>query len=188
MNGSRSDIRDGDMVLCRNTAPLVDMCLDFILQEKKAYVKGGEIGKNLVSLIKRQKVSNLDNLEDKLGRELKKIVKRLVGRGLEELDVKSTNVYQNMLEKISVIRALSRRVGSISELIEKIERIFSDDKQGICFSTIHKAKGLEADRVHIIEPNLMPSKFARKEWQLEQESNLRYVAITRAKSLLNYIY
>ena len=33
----------------------------------------------------------------------------------------------------------------------------------------------------------MPSKFAEKEWELIQEDNLKYVAYTRAKSLLGFI-
>jgi ATP-dependent exoDNAse (exonuclease V) beta subunit len=33
----------------------------------------------------------------------------------------------------------------------------------------------------------MPSKYARQAWQLEQETNLQYVAVTRAKSELHYI-
>jgi hypothetical protein len=46
---------------------------------------------------------------------------------------------------------------------------------------------LEADRVFIIHSELMPSKYAKQDWEKEQEKNLEYVAITRAKSLLGYI-
>jgi ATP-dependent exoDNAse (exonuclease V) beta subunit len=33
----------------------------------------------------------------------------------------------------------------------------------------------------------MPSRAARQEWQCEQESNLQYVAATRAKETLIYV-
>jgi len=66
--------------------------------------------------------------------------------------------------------------------------IFSDDTRGIVLSTIHKSKGLENDRVFFLLPELLPSRFATMDWQLEQEENLRYVAITRAKKELVYVH
>ena len=53
--------------------------------------------------------------------------------------------------------------------------------------TAHKSKGLEAENVHIIMPDLMPLKTAFLDWEKIQERNLHYVAITRAKNTLNYI-
>jgi DNA helicase-2/ATP-dependent DNA helicase PcrA len=50
---------------------------------------------------------------------------------------------------------------------------------------VHKAKGLEANRVFIVRPDLLPMK-AVKGWQQIQETNLEYVAITRAKTELIY--
>ena len=41
-------------------------------------------------------------------------------------------------------------------------------------------KGLEADRVWVIKPEVIPHPKA-KGWQLEQEYNILYVAVTRAK-------
>ena len=37
-------------------------------------------------------------------------------------------------------------------------------------------------------PELIPSKFATMDWQFEQEENLRYVAITRARKELIYVH
>jgi DNA helicase II / ATP-dependent DNA helicase PcrA len=54
----------------------------------------------------------------------------------------------------------------------------------VTLATIHKAKGLEANRVWFLCPSLCPSKWARQDWQKAQERNLIYVAITRAKSEL----
>ena len=71
-----------------------------------------------------------------------------------------------------------------AQLIEYIKAIFSDDKAEIVFSSIHKAKGLEANNVFFLQPNLIPSKYAEQEWELIQEQNLYYVAITRAKENL----
>jgi len=74
---------------------------------------------------------------------------------------------------------------NIADLKNKISLIFTDELQGIVLSTIHKAKGLEANRVFIVRPDLLPLPHAHG-WQLAQEKNLIYVAITRAKTELIY--
>ena len=51
----------------------------------------------------------------------------------------------------------------------------------VVFSTIHKAKGLEADRIFLIRTDLMLSKYAVKGWEIQQERNCIYVALARAK-------
>lgn len=56
--------------------------------------------------------------------------------------------------------------------------------QGIRLSSIHKAKGLEADRVFYIR---LAGKAPRSKMEAEQESNLEYVAITRAINELVYV-
>jgi superfamily I DNA/RNA helicase len=54
----------------------------------------------------------------------------------------------------------------------------------VTFSSVHRAKGLEADNVFIIKPSSMPSPRAKKQWEQVQEQNIRYVAFTRAKDTL----
>jgi ATP-dependent exoDNAse (exonuclease V) beta subunit len=55
-------------------------------------------------------------------------------------------------------------------------------------STAHKSKGLEANRVLILLPNKLPLKWQNQlEWQMKQELNLKYVALTRARKELIFI-
>ena len=53
--------------------------------------------------------------------------------------------------------------------------------------TVHKAKGLEADRVFVVDRHLLPAVYAQKAWERQQESNLDYVARTRARKSLIYV-
>ena len=70
-------------------------------------------------------------------------------------------------------------------MILKIDKLFKDSDKGICFSTIHKSKGLEADNVFIIALNKLPLQRAMKNpIQAQQEWNLCYVAYTRPKKAL----
>jgi superfamily I DNA/RNA helicase len=68
--------------------------------------------------------------------------------------------------------------------------MFTDEKikNAVILSTAHKSKGLEANRVLILLPHKLPLVWPQqKPWQLEQENNLKYVAITRARKELIFV-
>lgn len=188
---SENEIKDGDMVLCRNVAPLVSLCLKNIRQGKKAYVKGGEMGKTLANLIKRSRATTIDQLDIYFDKQLFLIEKRILKKHpyLTVDECREDSAYVMMNDKIKVIEAVIdvENIQQPAQLIKWIEDLFADTKAGICFSSIHKSKGLENERVFIIERNLMPSKYAKKDWQKVQETNLEYVAYTRAKSFLGIV-
>jgi len=188
-NASYKTIKSGDMVLCRNTAPLVKMCLEFIGRGEKAFVKGGDVGANLINLVKKAKSDKIPVMFNFLDKELGKIVKKMESKGMSKTDIEESAAFVNMTEKITVLQIISQddAVDNCGDLIALITLIFSDEKAGICLSTIHKSKGLEAENVYIIDRQLLPSKYAKKEWQQEQESNLEYVAYTRAKNYLGIV-
>ncbi len=79
---------------------------------------------------------------------------------------------------------------TVKQVTNKIEAVFNDNEtDGIKLSSIHKAKGLEARRVFILQPEgaTIPHPLAKSPWQREQEMNLLYVAITRAIEELVYV-
>jgi DNA helicase-2/ATP-dependent DNA helicase PcrA len=71
---------------------------------------------------------------------------------------------------------------TVPALVLAIQNLFTDQDGGVKLATIHKAKGLEADRVFWMTP--AKCRTPRQEWQKEQERNLCYVATTRAKCTL----
>lgn len=183
-------VQDGDMILCRVTKPLVALCMRYISMGIKAYVKGRDIGTNLVNLLKKTKRTVLSEAFDRLHKELDKICDKVKAKThCTDEEAKQNEVYRAMEDKIGALEVLSEGCADVLELIDRIESIFSDEAgSGICLSTVHKAKGLEADRVFIV----CPDKFYLKQcmmvpWMAEQERNLVYVAITRAKHYLGYI-
>jgi DNA helicase-2/ATP-dependent DNA helicase PcrA len=75
-----------------------------------------------------------------------------------------------------------------SKVYDFFFKLLSKDKElFVHLSTIHKAKGLEADRIFFLGRSLIPSKFAKMSWELEQENNLEYIALTRAKKELFFV-
>jgi superfamily I DNA/RNA helicase len=169
-----------DMILCRTNAPLVEPCFALIRKGIKATIRGREIGTGLIMMIRKMKAADMVDLLAKLNEYSKAEVTKLEA-------AEKTSQAQVLKDKVETIVALTDGCGSITELEDKIESIFSDDKVGVVFSSIHKAKGLEAERVFILHPELLPHPMAKQGWEKEQERHLEYVAITRAKSELVYV-
>ncbi len=69
----------------------------------------------------------------------------------------------------------------------KLNALFETSEGNISLSTIHKAKGLEWERVFILDRNEMPHFSAKLEHEIAQEMNLIYVAITRSQRDLIYL-
>jgi DNA helicase-2/ATP-dependent DNA helicase PcrA len=190
---SYNDLKDGDMVLCRETFPIVSLCVTLISQNKKAYIIGSDIGlilsRTIIDCEKKVEVYDMQSVFAQLYFEKNKLIEKLMSTNHITLTEATNNGMVVMLdEKIKIIEGLTDEFDKPSDVIKKINNIFSDEnKSGICLSTIHKSKGLESERVFILHKELMPSKYAKEEWEFEQEKNLIYVAYTRAKKTLGFI-
>lgn len=192
-NVTSAELRDGDMILARSRTPLIAMYVLLLRRGVNCYIKGKEIGTNLVQL-----VNSVDGEE--LNRDLKKdgVFVRLYEKMFNErnilmqntgLDVHDATLLPRIMELYDCINALyilSDGINTRDELVQRIDKIFKEDSDGICLSTIHKAKGLENDRIIILCNSALPSKLARKDWEKKQEVNLQYVAYTRAKKMLGF--
>lgn len=180
-----SDFVDGDAILCRNTAPLISFCYSLLAKDKAARVLGRKIGQGLISLIKKFKTEDVGLMLEKLDEWQQNQIQSL-------MKSKSEHKIESVNDKADCIRIFADNLVeedfTVSGLIRKIESVFTDnDSEGIVLATCHRSKGHEWDRVFILDSHLMPSRWARRDWQKQQEKNLEYVAITRAKSYLGYI-
>lgn len=192
-NSSYKDILDNDMVLCRNTFPLVVLCIRLLQENKKSYIIGSDIGGSLKNLISNFTIKNetcvMEDVIIGLMKEREIMIEKIMSsHNIDRSAACEENSIIIFSENIKVIEALSDGIEDPYKVMEKIENIFLKNiEAGICLSTIHKSKGLESNRVFILHPELIPSKYARLSWQLEQEKNLEYVAYTRAKTFLGFI-
>ena len=193
---SLDDVHDGDMVLCRNNAPLLQVYCKLLEQGKRAYIRGSDVGKNLQNIVigthKDYLYTNLkrDGVFIRLYEDLFNSRKAIMERyGISQEDAMKHETIQAKLDMIRALEVLGADLTTTEELTKKIEDIFAknDKGEGIMLSTVHKAKGLEADNVFIACASLMPSKSALDEWQVQQERNLMYVAYTRAKKVLGFL-
>ena len=189
-NSKIADIQDGDLILCRVTAPLVALCMQYIANGVKAHVKGRDIGLNLINILKNTDRVILADAMEVIDTQRSTLCNKIARKQSINVEAaKETPEYQSFMDKIRAIENLSSGLTTVNEAISRIEMIFKDnDKTGICLSTIHRAKGLEADRVFILRPDKLYLKHCMQvAWMAEQEKNLVYVAYTRAKNYLGFI-
>jgi DNA helicase-2/ATP-dependent DNA helicase PcrA len=181
-----NNILDGDFILCRINAPLVSLAMKFISSGRKASVKGVDIGLRIINNLKSTKQNDVKSA-------LKILRKRYDDYKLEyesSHDRKVKTKLTAMEDMINTTEILSLSPGcyTIDDVSKIIKNVFNDtESKGLILSSAHKSKGLETDNVHIIKPEFMPLPHISLPWEKEQEDNLHYVAITRAKKNLNYI-
>lgn len=184
----------GDLILCRLTAPLVGVCIKLIAKNVSAKVLGREIGASLIKLVEgaMEKGDDIDtpdwnSFPDRLRLHVGVIRDKLSRQVNMEQQIELLNDKQDCIE--TCYRSPEFKTGNMREFIAGIERLFDNNKSTITLCTVHKAKGLEADNVFIIQDKngkecipLIRKNQAR--WELDQEINIGYVATTRAKKAM----
>ncbi len=173
-----------DLVVCRSTKPLVELAFKLMRVRVPVKIMGREIGQGLKSTIDRMNAANVDDLVVKLeawaAREIDKAIAK-------QLDAKVDQVQDKLDAILCLIDALQEDRRTIEDLKAGIDMLFNNNEQALTLATIHKSKGMEAGRVWWLNSSKCPSRWAKKEWQQQQEINLCYVAVTRAKTALFYI-
>ena len=188
--------KDGDMVMCRNNAPLIHVYSELLRQGKKAYIIGKDVADKLIRNVDatRKDVLNVSCMADGVFTRLYDDMFMERNNLMQEYNIDEKTAMEDpsicdMLDVIFTLETLSEGLTTANELKDKIKSIFAEDNtgEGVILTTVHKAKGLEADRAFIICPSLMPNKNVKKDWERKQEFNLMYVARTRAKNFLGIV-
>jgi DNA helicase II / ATP-dependent DNA helicase PcrA len=186
-------VRPGDLVLCRMNAPLVSTCLDLIRSGVRAKVRGSDIGANFIATIKKLEKQyptlSIETFSEIINsyRDTQAI---MIGVD-DDADMKIAALD----DRVDTMKALrdgycgQSRSWSLDAFYAYIENFFSDEQGAlVILSTVHKAKGLENERVFILHPDRMPHPKAKPGWQYEQELNIKYVAYSRSKSELYLVH
>jgi len=179
-------IKDGDWIICRNLKPLIFTYLWLVKNKIKSKILGKDIGEGLIALIDKTGARSLTAMKVMLSVEMKRLRRDLIKKGIKRLE--NNPKVERLKEQTEILLALSAEVRDVAGLKRLIDDIFTEERKGILLMTVHKSKGLENSTVYFLCPELIPSKFATQEWQIEQEWNLMYVGITRAKQNLYFVH
>lgn len=173
-------LKPTDAVVCRNVAPLVTLAYGLMRRRVACRILGREIGAGLVKLVKSMRAKTLDAMLEKLEAWRERETAKFLAQKKEQKADAVDDRVNCVLEFVSQLDENSR---TVPKLIAAIEATFSneDGSPRLTLMSCHKAKGLEFESVALLRSDLMPSPWARQEWQQEQERNLEYVAGTRFK-------
>lgn len=166
-------------ILSRLNAPLVSITLQLLRRKKRARMAGRDIGAGIQTIVRKLGVYEKSPIEDmltKLNSWESKTCTRLASYGQVAL-------IDRCRDQAAMIRALAEDAEDMGDLTNRVDWLFTDEntaKQILC-SSVHKAKGLEANRVYILQESLY------RRGVTPEEQNIEYVAITRAKSHLTLV-
>jgi hypothetical protein len=174
-------VKPGDFVLSRLNAPLVRTTLMLIQNRVRARMAGRELGVNVKKLLTKLKCFGSEPISVVLDR-LAQWESKQVALALSHSDRDRAERVQDEAE---MLRELSREADTAAALSSLCGWLFvaEDDPSAsyVLCSSIHKAKGLEAERVWVLQESLY------RRGQSQEEDNLCYVAWTRAKQHLTLV-
>lgn len=160
-------------VLCRKNAPLFSLALELLRSDIPCRFEGTDILDKLIRLIEKLEATSIPSLLTSLTNHEQQQSLKLSPYRLAELQ-----------DQVSCIRQFAMISNSLPQLRASLSALFSPHNPAsprLTLSSIHKSKGLEWPTVFLLGRNAwMPSPFATLPWMQRQESNLLYVAITRA--------
>lgn len=169
----------GDFILSRTNGPLARIALALLRDGKRARIEGRDIAKTLTSLVRRMKAETIPDLMTALDRWGQREADKLRGRKGNPAAMQARLDY--VADMVATVDALADGLADVAELNARIEELFSETHgPAIVCSTVHKAKGLEADRVFVLAETL----YCGGHRITEEERNIHYVAVTRAKDTL----
>lgn len=175
-------VKPGDFILSRINAPLAAHCLSLLRKGVPAVVRGRDIAKSLTTIVrnlaKGKASKSIPFFLERLAADKEKQAKRLEKSGVKNLEIR----LEQLSDKYDTLAEIAAVCVSVDTLCKQIDSLFEDSKSGrvVMLSSIHKAKGLEAEQVWVLRDTLR-HRGARSSIE---EQNLAYVAYTRAKNSL----
>lgn len=190
MMGLEIELKVGDAVLSRSNAPLMPVCLSLLRKGVPARIEGRDLGKALVEIVEKLNARSIPQFLTRIETwRDKQIARHSQSKNFEEKAVQIN-------DQADTLRAIAEGVSSVREIVNRILAVFqdsgADSKPSVVLSTVHKAKGLEWNKVFILSDtfnrkqpaNAAPVSPSVAEQRAMEESNVYYVALTRAKEQL----
>lgn len=167
------DARPGDFVLARWNARLVPLALAHAHGGYTVCVLGHDIAKSIGRMLRGAPTTTCASVVS-WARE------RMVVEARDLIEQGQRSRVPYMRDRYRTLVSLAERVSSPSEIGAEARRLFTDvpKPKSIVFSTVHRAKGHERDRVWLDLNSLRPPGYS------EEEDNIHYVGATRARHSL----
>lgn len=166
---SADDLPETATIICRNNAPLFGLAIKLLLAGRPVELHGKDVVASLTKIMRKfgghdmRTVDVLDKIDAWLETQKEKNKSRAHG---------------SLEDRAECMRIFARQGATLGDALAYAQHLVQMHSP-LKLMTGHKAKGLEFDHVFFLDQHLVGHD--------EQEPNLRYVIITRAKETLTYI-
>lgn len=179
------ELQNGDAVLCRLNRPNVSVAIALLRRGKTARIEGRDLGNRLLEHCRKASpdLPALARLQQSLNLYEQHQAMLLIEH---EKHVEAAMLSDEIAAlEVLIDRCLEQGRGEYTDLEALCNELFVDEAgkaDCILLSSVHKAKGLEWDRVYALGmSDYMPFFLAKLPHELVQEDNLCYVLVTRAR-------
>ena len=201
-------VQPGDMVISRKNKWLAPVILDLAKEGISICIQDKDFVNNVFKSLKRTNVKKLDTLQNKLTKSISNFKKNIkIAQELSnEFDHMSPeDKVKAQKEKVETILDSNTQIDVTNFILVILNNYIEDHPNGrvedferflkhilnttpkpdaVRICSIHKAKGLEADNVFVLNRGDWTERYGQTKEQLQQEKNLSYIAWTRAKDNL----
>jgi superfamily I DNA/RNA helicase len=173
-------VKSGDLIICRCFYPLILVYYNLLTRGIPVTVRKKDIGKELIGLLNQiagEQSFTLNEFRDIANEWFEKQRHEMLTDGVSSITI------ANLEDRVNALKAVYKgaKCENTVQLKDAILELSQSTDNSVNLTTIHGSKGLEADVVFIIRTDLMPHPRAEQDWEKEQERNLMFVALTRAK-------
>jgi superfamily I DNA/RNA helicase len=197
----------GDYIVGRKNKWLLPVTLELIKRGKPVYIKDEGFVKEIEKLIEKTKSDSIVDLERKILLKEKRLSEKLTNekdnqqkeeKNEVEIEAEAITFTQNsedkggQMEMFSAIKMLlasfkeKYTTHSKSQFLKYVQTMLNTTPSNNCImiTSIHCVKGLEANNVFVLNEGKAVIDGTMSAEQRQQEFNLSYVALTRAKENL----
>lgn len=181
-------VKPGDLILSRKTAPLIDLCINIAIKGIPADLAGIDLASPLVNLLENHFID--DEAYSKFEETADDLVSKVDDQSM------SNSAKASLLDSIYALQKCHKSLAAdtgmdFNSFKFTLERLLNPkirNHDGLRLSTIHRGKGTEADRTFILDADTLPWMVdGASDWQIQQEVNAAYVAVTRAKKVMHLV-
>ena len=180
-------VTPGSMLLCRSNAPLVRTALQLAQKGVPIRLLGHELKGELVGIARA--------VCDRHGRISRAALSRYARAAMRQhrrLKGGASAMSIDLSEHLALVECLklllkNERALRLQRLEERLDNLFNPAGEHALLSTVHRAKGKEANRVLLLYPELMPAPYARTELTIQGEACVQFVAVTRSRDELIFV-
>lgn len=181
-------VSPGNFVLSRTNAALTKACMELLRNNIRAKIEGRDIGKRLQTIVKTLTKNNtwmdIADFEEELAAWEQKEIDKAIRADRESRAAL-------VADQAETLRILGEGLNAVKDLLFRIDDLFGEAaaQHGVVVcSTVHKAKGLESQRVFLLRETFYPGRRDKMSaGRLTEETNIEYVAITRAMEELTWV-